>query len=81
MPKRCRLPQNVRLAETGGIWDDLPGVFVQLHEIADDIFPDSEDEAEAGRFSAMLEKPMGKPTEVSDSEVPVKPPALKVRPL
>ena len=37
-----------------GIWDDMPGVIVELHDFAEDIFPDSEDEAEAGIFGLSL---------------------------
>jgi len=50
-----------------GIWDDMPGVIVELHEFAGDIWIDSEDEAEA--------------SEVEASEIPMKPPPLKVNPL
>lgn len=50
-----------------GIWDDMPGVIVELHEFAGDILIDSEDEAEA--------------SEVEASEIPMKPPPLKVNPL
>ena len=50
-----------------GIWDDMPGVIVELHEFAGDELIDSEDEAEA--------------SEVEASEIPMKPPPLKVNPL
>ena len=37
-----------------GIWDDMPGMIVELREFHSDIFPDTEDEEEAGSWGRSL---------------------------
>ena len=48
-PKSCK-------TRRGGIWDDMPGVLVELRDFQFDLFPDSEDEEEEAGSWAIFGK-------------------------